>query len=95
MLPVIDPKKLGFRTCSLGELQGGDASLNRKLLVEALQGSPSAIGDTLALNAAAALWVYEKAQSLQEGVQFARSALQSGKGYEKLNEWVSYARTNS
>lgn len=92
---AIDPEKLGFRKSTLKELEGGDAGLNKQLLVEALTGKKSAISDTLILNAGVALWLCGQATDIKEGVEAASRALMEGKGINKLNEWATHAKRHS
>ena len=44
------------------------------------------------MNAAAGIVVGGKADDLMKGVEIARDALESGKAYEKLKEFVEYTR---
>jgi anthranilate phosphoribosyltransferase len=87
----IDPCKLGFNRCSLQELQGGDAQLNASILQEAFAGRASAVADALALNAGAALWIFNKFASLQEGILFAKKVLREGKALQTLEKWKLFS----
>jgi anthranilate phosphoribosyltransferase len=87
----IDPQKLGFKSCALTDLQGGDAEKNAFLLSEAFSGKSGAIADALILNAGAALWIFERASSLEEGIAIARSALKEGKALAVLEKWKKCA----
>lgn len=84
----LDPNALGFATCSLKELQGGDASVNAAILKKAFAGEKSAIADTLIFNAGAAMWIYGKTTNLIEGIQEARGVLQQGKALKVLEKWI-------
>ncbi len=86
----IDPQRLGFKRCTLEELQGGDAALNAEILHKALLGKPSAVTDALILTAGTALWVFGKTHSLEEGVRSARKSAGEGKGAELLKKWQTY-----
>jgi len=48
----------------------------------------SAKRDAVTLNAGVGLYVYGSAGSIAEGVQQAREALNSGRGLEKLDQWI-------
>jgi anthranilate phosphoribosyltransferase len=85
----LDPEKLGFSLCSLKDLQGGDAQLNASILKKVFAGEQNPIADTLTLNAGAALWIFGKTSTLEEGVQEARKVLKKGKALEVLEKWVS------
>jgi anthranilate phosphoribosyltransferase len=85
----IDPTSLGFSFCSLEELRGGDAKLNASILKMALAGKQSAVADALILNAGAAVWIFGKAATLDEGIQMARKVLSEGKALGVLEKWVT------
>lgn len=85
----IDPASLGFTTCSLEELKGGDAKLNASILKRAFAGEHSAVADTLIFNAGAAIWIFGKTANLEDGIQFARETLKEGKALKTLEKWVS------
>lgn len=88
----IDPASLGFLPCSLKELQGGDAKLNASILKQAFAGQQSALADALIFNAGAAIWIFGKVPSLEEGVYIARSILLEGKALRVLEKWVSFSQ---
>jgi len=87
----IDPVALGFFPCSLQDLQGGDAQENASLLLEAFSGKEGAIADALVFNAGAAVWIFGRAASLEEGIQIARKTLKAGKALEVLNKWRQFS----
>ena len=81
----------GVEKCTIADLKGGDCQENAKTLVELFSGgekSKGAVGDTVALNAGAGLYVYGLAPSIEEGFKIARAALTEGKALRKLEEWV-------
>ena len=86
----IDPAALGFPPCSLEDLRGGDAPLNASILQEVFAGRQGPVADALILNAGAAVWIFERASSLLEGVQVARAALQEGKALDLLEKWKKF-----
>ncbi|MBA2728278.1 MAG: anthranilate phosphoribosyltransferase [Parachlamydiaceae bacterium] len=88
----IDPCTLGFTTCRLEELQGGNAQLNASILKEVFAGKKGAVADALILNAGAAVWIFGKAPSLAEGVEVARSVLEKGAALNVLDKWSSLSR---
>lgn len=88
----IDPTSLGFSSCSLEELQGGDAKLNASILKNVFAGHQSAVADALIFNAGAAVWIFGKTTTLGEGIQVARKALKEGKALEVLEKWVALSK---
>ncbi|HEY1349595.1 MAG TPA: anthranilate phosphoribosyltransferase [Ktedonobacteraceae bacterium] len=88
---TITPEDAGLtRVSSAQALQGGDpgynASLLRRLLYEQTSG-PAA--DMLCLNAGAALYAIEQAESLLDGVRLARATLHEGRAARKLEEVIA------
>ena len=88
----IDPTSLGFSSCSLDELQGGDARLNASILNRVFAGQQGAVADALIFNAGAAVWIFGKTATLEEGIQVARKALKEGKALEVLEKWVALSK---
>lgn len=69
---------LGLPEAPLEAISGGDAATSAGYLREVLQGQPGPRRDIVLANAAAAIYVGGKAASLAEGVDTARSVLDSG-----------------
>lgn len=87
---TLDPKSLGFKRCLKKDLEGGEPSLNAKLILEALGGKKGAIGDTLILNAGVAVYVYGLAETIEEGIEIARKAQFEGKALEIVEKWKTF-----
>lgn len=68
----------GLAPCPACALQGGDAAYNAAALLALLRGEPGAYRDTVLLNAAAALVMAERAQTLPQGVAYAAQAIDNG-----------------
>src|ERR1700733_74387 len=88
----VDPTSLDFSSCSLEELQGGDAKLNASILKNVFAGQQGAVADALIFNAGAAVWIFGKTTTLEEGIQVARKALKEGKALEGLEKWVALSK---
>ncbi len=82
---TIDPTALGIEIASPGELAGGPPAANARAVLSVLEGKGTA-GATAAvvLNAAAALYVGGAAESYEDGIHRARSAIASGAGLDAL-----------
>ncbi len=91
---IFDPEQLGFKLSPLESLRGGSPEENKKLLLETLDGKEGPIADTLVLNAGAALWLYGKVGTLQEGIDLARTVLAEKMAAEKLNQWIQFEKSN-
>ena len=75
---TVDPATLGLAPAEPGDLRGGDATTNADLARRVLDGEAGAHRDIVVLNAAAALVVADRAATLAEGVQLARTAIDDG-----------------
>jgi anthranilate phosphoribosyltransferase len=80
----LDPAEFGLDYCSPGDLKGGDAGTNAKITLAILKGETGPKRDVTLLNAAAAIYVADKAESLKEAFAIAGESIDSGKAMEKL-----------
>lgn len=75
----------GLNVAPFAELQGGDLAANLALTEALLAGrGPAGLADTIALNAAVAMWIVGKTASVREGVAFAREQLLGGAVAKKI-----------
>ena len=89
----LDPQTLGLVSASLDALRGGDVTTNAEILQSVLQGKGTpAQRDVVALNAALALHVGEAVTSYEQGIAQARDILDSGAGWEKLDQLVRFLK---
>ncbi|KAJ0407175.1 hypothetical protein P43SY_001133 [Pythium insidiosum] len=91
----LTPQEIGIPVSTLEDLKGGDASENAAILRSVFAGGAAcdnAIGNTIAYNAGAGLYVYGLADSIKAGYELARSVLASGKALETLNQWSAVAQ---
>ena len=87
----LNPQDLGFDRARPEDLLGGDPSHNAELFQLVLNGVAGPLLDITLLNAGAAIYVAGLCQSLQEGVDRARQAIESGAGAAKLDEMRHYS----
>jgi anthranilate phosphoribosyltransferase len=85
---TLTPEEVGLRRHASEALKGGDAVLNAEIAKDVLQGAPGAARDIVVINAAATIYVAGLAASIQEGVQLAQEALDSGQALAVLNDLV-------
>lgn len=85
----VTPEDAGLARASLAALKGGDATHNAAALRALLQGEPGAYRDIVLLNAAAALIVAGKAESLKDGVAKAAVSIDSGRAAGALDRLVA------
>lgn len=81
---VIDPAEYGFGSCSVQDYHGGTPQDNAAITLAILQGQAGPKRDVVLLNAAAALMVADKADSIREGLELAANSIDSGAAMEKL-----------
>lgn len=80
----VTPEDAGLPRAPVEALKGGDPAENAAALLALLDGAPGAYRDCVLLNAAAALIVAERAQSLRDGVALAARSLDSGAALDVL-----------
>jgi anthranilate phosphoribosyltransferase len=83
---IIKPETFGLRRCGLGDLRGGSPEENAAILRGILEGQDGPRRDVVLLNAAGAIAVADKAESLEEGFALARESLRSGAALAKLED---------
>ena len=78
----------GFREVGTGDIAGGDAKENARILMDVLSGEKGPHRDIVLLNSGAAIYTAGKTCSIQEGITEAINAIDSGGAMEKLNALV-------
>ncbi|NDL67727.1 anthranilate phosphoribosyltransferase [Anaerotalea alkaliphila] len=86
---TLRPEDFGIRRVGIDEIKGGDSQENARIIRDLLEGMQGPKRDVLLLNAAAALYVGKKADSLQEGMGMAASLIDSGQAARKLEEFIA------
>ena len=85
----IHPEDLGMNPCTLEDLKGGTPEENAEITKGILNGSiHGPKRDVVALNAGIALYLGIDDISLKEGIQLAQELIDSGKAYEKLEQFI-------
>ncbi len=86
---TITPEQFGLRRCALKELVGGDPKENAQIAVDILTGKEKgAKRDIVVMNAGMSLYLGKDGITLEEGIRMAEELIDSGKAYEKLQEFV-------
>jgi anthranilate phosphoribosyltransferase len=88
----ISPRNAGLPEAKPHDLIGGDAVENAAHIRAVLQGNQGPLRDIVLLNAAAALLVAGKADTLREGVALAAQSIDSGKAMGVLEALVKLSR---
>ncbi len=89
---LFDPTSYGVRTASIDEVRGGNAEVNAQLIVDVFSGRKGPIRDFIALNAAAALLVADKAAGWEAALELAFNAIDSVETLRKIEEVRSFTQ---
>ena len=81
---MVHPEDAGLPAYPFEAIQGGTPAENAVAFRARLDGAKGGFRDAVLLNAAAALVVADRAQTLKEGVEIARESLDSGKAKAKI-----------
>jgi anthranilate phosphoribosyltransferase len=88
----IHPEDFGLSMVSNRGLKVADAAESKAMLLEALDDVPGTPREIVALNAGAALYAANLADSIPAGIATARETIASGAARAKLEEFVGYTR---
>lgn len=90
---VITPEELGLKTHDRGQLLGGTAQENAAITRAILSGQEQgAKRDAVIINAAAGLYVADKAEDLRDGVQLAQELIDGGRALQQLEKFIAYSQ---
>lgn len=81
---TLHPEDAGLPYHPFEKIMGGTPAENAQAFRALLEGAPGAYRDAVLLNAAAALVVADKASDLKEGVEMARTSIDSGAAKAKI-----------
>jgi anthranilate phosphoribosyltransferase len=84
----IKPEDFGLSRCKKEDLAGGDPKENAAITLAILNGERGAKRDAVLLNAGAALYIGEKAKSMQEGINLAARLIDSKKALKVLEDFI-------
>lgn len=84
----IKPEDFGLTRCKKEDLAGGDPKENAAITLSILNGEKGAKRDAVLLNAGAALYIGEKAKSMQEGINLAARLIDSKKALKVLEDFI-------
>lgn len=85
----IHPEDFGFKKWDINLVLGGDAKFNAEIVRRILDGEEGPQRDIVLLNAGSAIYVSGLANSISEGIEMAKEAIDSGRAKKKLEELVS------
>ncbi|HNR98649.1 MAG TPA: anthranilate phosphoribosyltransferase [Planctomycetota bacterium] len=87
---VVAPADFGLPVRALDLIRGGDAARNAEVMRAVLRGEESPAQEAVLMNAAAALFIADRAADLKDGVARAREAVASGAAAAKLARLIEY-----
>lgn len=86
---TIKPEDFGLTTCKKEDLVGGTPDENAAITISILKGEVGPKRNAVLMNAGAALYIAEKAESLADGIKLAGEIIDSGKALEVLEAFKS------
>lgn len=88
----INPEDVGLKRYSIESLKGGDAMLNKKIIIDILNGKKGGPREVTLINAAAALKVSGLVKQLEEGIKKATESIDSGSAWHKLEQMIEVSK---
>lgn len=85
---TITPESFGLERCAKADLTGGSPAENAEITRNILKGKKGPKRDAVLMNAGAALYLGQKAESMKEGVALAAELIDSGKALETLQKFI-------
>ncbi|HJH30048.1 MAG TPA: anthranilate phosphoribosyltransferase, partial [Methanosarcinaceae archaeon] len=85
------PEDLGIKCAVANDIAGGTPAENAQDIIYILKGEKGPKRDIVVMNAAAALYVAGKADSIKDAVSIAEDAIDSGKAMEKLDQFKDFS----
>lgn len=89
----LTPEELGLARVSASDIVGAEAQLMAERLRAVLNGEKSAYRDLVSINAAAALYVSGKSETLKKAGVLAARSIDSGKALGVLEQVISFSRS--
>lgn len=90
---TIAPEDFGFERCTKEDLKGGTPQENADITRSILQGAKGHKTNAVLMNAGAALYIGQKADSLADGIRLAQEIIDSGKAMETLEKFIQLSQT--
>ena len=85
---TVTPEKFGFERCTKEDLKGGTPEENAEITRGILGGKQGHKRNAVLMNAGAALYLYEKADSLKSGIALAAELIDSGAALKTLEKVI-------
>jgi anthranilate phosphoribosyltransferase len=91
----VTPEDFGLPRCELSQLTVASSAESKARVLEILNNQSSPSRDIVLLNAGAALYAANRADSIKHGIELARHALASGAARQKLQDLVQFSQNNA
>lgn len=85
---TIKPEQFGFERCTKADLKGGTPEENAQITRDILSGKQGHMRNAVLMNAGAALYLYDKADSLKSGIALAAELIDSGAALKTLEKVI-------
>lgn len=89
----ITPEQFGFERCTREDLLGGTPAKNAEITRSILSGKKGHRRNAVLMNAGAALYIGEKAESITDGIKLAAEIIDSGKATEALEQLIEISNS--
>ena len=86
---VIEPEDFGLKRAEKTDIVGDTPAFNAQVTRDILDGAQGPKTDIVLLNAAAAIYIGEKAKSIAEGIDVARKMIETGAAKNRLEEFIA------
>ena len=91
---TVKPEDFGLQSAPIASIQVSDSDQAKAMLVSVLENKKGPARDIVLLNAGAAVYVSGISDSLEQGIQAAQRAIESGAALQKLHELISFSNQN-
>ena len=88
---TVRPEDFGMKTTGIETIRAQDTAQSRQMLISVLDNQPGPALDIVLLNAGAAIYAAGVAESLGQGIEKARAAIESGAAKAKLSRLVAFS----
>lgn len=89
------PESYFGRTAAAEEIGGGSPAENAEITKKILSGQKGAGRDIVLINSAAALMAAGRAEGIEQGIEMAKQAIDSGAAMDKLTALIEFTRENA
>ena len=92
---TIRPEDFGLKTAAIETIRVADSEQAKVMLLSVLDNAVGAARDIVLLNAGAAIYVAGITESLAQGIEKARQAIESGAARDKLKQLIAFTHRHS